>query len=81
MSLPKENKVYTYEDYLSWPEDERVEIINGVPYLQAAPSRIHQEVLSELHRQIANYLVDKKCKVYPACQCLYTSKESKIRKA
>ena len=66
MSLPKENKVYTYEDYLSWSEDERVEIINGVPYLQAAPSRIHQEVLSELHRQIANYLVDKECKVYPA---------------
>lgn len=66
MSLPEENKIYTYSDYLSWPEDERIEIINGVPYLQAAPSRIHQEVLSELHRQIANYLVDKECRVYPA---------------
>ncbi|WP_066370528.1 Uma2 family endonuclease [Neobacillus fumarioli] len=67
MPLPKEKKVYTYADYLSWPEDERVEIIDGVPYLQAAPSRIHQEILSELHRQIANFLVDKECcKVYPA---------------
>lgn len=66
MSLPKENKVYTYEDYLLWSEDERIEIINGIPYLQAAPSRIHQEILSELHRQIANFLVDKECKVYPA---------------
>lgn len=66
MSLSKENRVFTYADYLSWSEDERVEIINGIPYLQAAPSRIHQEILSELHRQIANFLVDKECKVYPA---------------
>lgn len=66
MSLPKENRLFTYTDYLSWSEDERVEIINGIPYLQAAPSRIHQEILSELHRQIANFLVDKECKVYPA---------------
>ncbi len=66
MSLPKEERDYTYVDYLSWPKDERVEIINGTPYLQAAPSRIHQEILSEMHRQIANYLIDKNCKVYPA---------------
>ena len=66
MPLPKEKRIYTYADYLSWSEDDRVEIIDGVPYLQAAPSRIHQETLSELHRQIANFLVDKSCKVYPA---------------
>lgn len=66
LSFPKKERVYTYADYLSWPEDERIEIINGVPYLQAAPSRIHQEVLSEVHRQFANYLLDKDCKVYPA---------------
>lgn len=66
VSLPKKEHEYTYADYLSWPEDERVELINGTPYLQTAPSRIHQEILSELHRQIANFLVDKHCKVYPA---------------
>ncbi|MDC3411888.1 Uma2 family endonuclease [Aquibacillus sp. 3ASR75-11] len=66
MPLPKENQIYTYGDYLSWPEEERVEIIDGVPYFQSAPSRIHQKTLSELHRQIANYLVDKECEVYPA---------------
>lgn len=65
MSLKKDRK-YTYADYLSWSEDERVEIINGTPYSQAAPSRIHQKVLSELHRQIANFLVGKVCEVYPA---------------
>ncbi|ASN06982.1 Uma2 family endonuclease [Virgibacillus necropolis] len=66
MSLPKEGRIYTYADYLSWSEDVRVEIIGGTPYLQAAPSRVHQEILSELHRQIANFLVGKECKVYPA---------------
>ena len=66
MSFPKEERDYTYVDYLSWPKDERVEIINGTPYLQAPPSRIHQEILSEMHRQIANYLIDKNCEVYLA---------------
>ena len=66
LSLPKENQSYTYADYLSWPEKERVEILDGTPYLQAAPSRIHQKILSEIHRQIANYLLDKDCEVYPA---------------
>ena len=65
MSFPIEEREYMYTDYLSWSEDVRIEIINGTPYLQAAPSRIHQEILSELQRQIANYLVGKKCKVYP----------------
>ena len=66
VSLPRKNRKYTYADYLSWSEDERVEIIDGDPYLLASPSRIHQKVLSELHRQIANFLVGKECEVYPA---------------
>ncbi|WP_018931954.1 Uma2 family endonuclease [Gracilibacillus lacisalsi] len=66
MTLLRKDRTYTYADYLSWSEEERMEIIDGVPYLQITPSRLHQEILSELHRQIANYLVGKKCKVYPA---------------
>ncbi|WP_234028443.1 Uma2 family endonuclease [Lentibacillus sp. Marseille-P4043] len=64
--MPKDDRKYTYADYLSWPEDVRAEIIDGIPYLQAAASRIHQKVLSELHRQIANFLVGKECEIYPA---------------
>ncbi|MGY0694987.1 Uma2 family endonuclease [Virgibacillus sp. FSP13] len=64
--MPKDDRIYTYADYLSWPEDVRAEIIDGTPYLHAAPSRIHQKVQSELHRQIANFLVGKECEVYPA---------------
>lgn len=72
MPLPhkRQIKIYTYRDYASWPEEERCEIIDGVLYMQAAPSRIHQEILMELSRQIANYLAGKPCKVYPAPFCV-----------
>lgn len=70
MQLSKENKKYTFADYLTYPEDERWEIIDGVPYMQAFPTPLHQEVLTELVRQMANYLKDKSCKVYPAPFCV-----------
>ena len=34
--------------------------------MMAPPTRIHQEILMELSRQLANFLEGKKCKVYPA---------------
>lgn len=70
MSLPQEEKQYTYADYLTWPEGERLEIIDGVPYMQAAPSPEHQLISSELNRQFANYLQGKSCNVYPAPFCV-----------
>lgn len=79
MPLQQEKRKYTYTDYLSWPEDERIEIIDGVPYhtyggpiiegapvMQAAPSRAHQEISVEMVRQLANFLKGKPCKVYSA---------------
>lgn len=66
MPILKSKEKYTYADYLTWPEGERWEIIDGVPYMQSAPSTVHQEILMELSRQIANHLRDKSCKIYPA---------------
>ena len=70
MPLPNEEKQYTYADYLIWPEDERWEIIDGVPYMQAAPSPAHQLIAGELYRQFANYLQGKPCKAYIAPFCV-----------
>lgn len=70
MPLPKQNPGYTFADYLTWDEAERWEIIDGTPYMQSAPSRLHQEILMELARQFSNYLLDKSCKVYPAPFCV-----------
>lgn len=67
MPLPKENKKYTYADYLTWPEGERYEIIDGVPYnMSPSPSRKHQKVVGELFAYIHNYLKGKTCEVYTA---------------
>jgi Uma2 family endonuclease len=61
-----DRKNYTYADYLSWPENERWEIIDGAPHMMAPPSRIHQEILTELLTQFNAYLREKPYRVYPA---------------
>ncbi len=58
---------YTYADYLSWPEDLRYELIDGVAYSMApAPTLDHQDVAGEIFRQLANALRDKPCRVFIA---------------
>ena len=68
MALPQQKKrPYTYGDYLTWPDDERWEIIEGVPYdMTPAPAPRHQELLGELHVQIHPQLKGKLCRVYLA---------------
>ena len=67
MPMPQEKGKYTFTDYLSWDENERIEIIHGEAIIaQAAPSPVHQEVAYQIARQIGNYLEGKRCKVYPA---------------
>ncbi len=63
-----QQKLYTEEDYYNTSEDIHIELINGQIYNQAAPSRIHQELLGELYTLIHQYIKSKKgnCKVYPA---------------
>lgn len=70
MPLLKPEQKYSYADYLTWDEAERWEIIDGIPYMQATPSRRHQEISGELYRQISNYLHDKTCMVYHAPFCV-----------
>jgi len=63
----KEDKKYTYGDYLHWPDEERWEIIEGVAYnMSPAPSRRHQKVLIALLNEFYNYLKGKNCEVYGA---------------
>ena len=58
---------YTYGDYSKWPDGERWELIDGVPYnMSPAPSRSHQKILGEFFKQIAVYLTGKTCEVYIA---------------
>lgn len=60
-------EIYSYGDYEKWPEDERWELIDGVPYdMTPAPSRGHQEILGALYLQFAAYLKGKPCRIYLA---------------
>ncbi len=66
LALKREER-FTYGDYLTWDDDQRWELIDGVPYnMSPAPTVRHQLILGELHRQVANWLLDKPCQVFIA---------------
>lgn len=68
MGLRQRDAAYhTHADYLTWPEDVRYELIDGVAYLMGpAPARVHQEVVGEVFRQAANALEGRPCRAYIA---------------
>ena len=50
---------HTYGDYLTWSEDVRYELIDGVAYLMSpAPTPRHQNIAGEIFRQLANALLE-----------------------
>ena len=65
MPLPMEKR-YTLADALTWDEQERIELIDGYPIMQASPTRAHQRAVASLVGQLYSYLNGKKCEVYPS---------------
>jgi len=58
---------YTYADYITWGEDVRCELIDGIVYdMSPAPGSIHQDISSNLLGQLFNYFEGKPCKVFHA---------------
>lgn len=70
---------YTIKDIYELPEGQRAELIDGRIYNMAPPSRIHQELVSELTVAFSNYIKSKGglCKVYPAPFAVFLSKDDK----
>lgn len=61
------NGTYTYEDYLKWTFEERLELIKGKIFkMSPAPSRKHQEVHRNLFSALDRFLEKKPCKLYSA---------------
>lgn len=69
MGLPavKDDRVYRYGDYRTWPDDERWELIDGVAYdMSPAPSTAHQAISMELGSAIRSFLGKGGCRVFAA---------------
>lgn len=78
MALAKQ-KIYTVEDIYCLPDGQRAELIDGEIYMMAPPSFKHQDILSELHYLIRDYIKKKngKCKVIPAPFAVFLTADEK----
>ena len=56
---------YTVDDYLALPNEQRVELIDGVIYDMGAPTSPHQLIGGEVFRQVSNYIREHKGKCIP----------------
>ena len=56
---------YTLEDYLKLPDDQRVELIDGVFYDMAAPTTIHQSIAGFLYKKFLDHVMERKGPCYP----------------
>ena len=61
----KKQGEYTLEDYYQIPDDQRVELIDGVIYDMSAPTSTHQIIAGNLFAQLLNYVRSKKGKCMP----------------
>jgi Uma2 family endonuclease len=60
--LPKPK--VSFEEYRSWPDDERWEIVDGHPFAMSGASVAHQEICSNFHFALRRHFADGPCKVY-----------------
>lgn len=63
----KEHERFTYADYLTWSDDERWEIIDGVAYaMPPAPGITHQRISRALTMIIGGHLRGRQCELFAA---------------
>ncbi|MDO4313144.1 MAG: Uma2 family endonuclease [Eubacteriales bacterium] len=60
--LSKKQGEYRVEDYYALPETCRVELIDGVIYNMAAPTNLHQAIITEIAVQLDTWMRRKKGK-------------------
>ncbi|PKL43441.1 MAG: Uma2 family endonuclease [Candidatus Riflebacteria bacterium HGW-Riflebacteria-1] len=64
---PKTKSEFTYGDYLTWPDTERWELIDGDAYaMTPGPDADHQRILVNFCVTIGIFLKGKKCEILPA---------------
>ena len=58
-------RLYTLDDYLALPDDQRVELIDGVFYDMAAPTTFHQACAGFIYTEFINFVRRNKGPCYP----------------
>lgn len=61
----KQQGEFTVEDYDALPDEQRVELIDGVLYDMASPSLLHQMIGGSIYRMFADYIDRNKGKCIP----------------
>ena len=71
--------IYTTDYIYSLPEGQRAELIDGVIYDMAPPSRIHQKLSIELSTEIRNHIKNMQgsCEVYSAPFAVFLNEDDK----
>ena len=66
--LQPQPETITLEQYESLPDEQRVEVFDGIAYDIASPSQIHQSISMQLSTVINNYILRKKgsCSIFSA---------------
>jgi hypothetical protein len=65
--MPANPERSCYADLLSWPQEERWELIDGVAHaMTPALSFAHQSIISKLNTQFDTFLEGQPCMVVPA---------------
>ncbi len=65
--LRTNNELFTYGDYVTWLDDKRWELIDGITYdMTPTPNTYHQELSGKLSTEIYVFLKGTKCHVYYA---------------
>ena len=63
----EERKGYTWDDYCTWQDDKRWEIIGGEAFdLTPAPALWHQAISRELEYRLMSFFAVKTCQVFDA---------------
>lgn len=66
--LGKRQGEYTIEDYYALPDEQRVELIDGIIYDMSSPRTVHQDITFLIHKEFYDYIrkKNKNCKVFEA---------------
>ena len=63
---PLKKDYNSFEEWLSWDEDVRAELHDGMLVMRALPSRRHQDISGYVFHRLYSFLEGKSCKVYHA---------------